>query len=355
MDQASSISAGALKTFVHRCGIVAGLSPEDASRLVDGVVEADLRGVASHGVSRLPTYLRALAGGVVNPSPAVQVLRSKGAVEVLDADNGLGVIVGQQAMERAVNLAGEFGVGTVSVRNSNHSGMLAAHVLKAPPHGAVGFFTSNGPAIMAPFGGREPRLGNGPVAYAIPRRQSEPLVLDMACSATNRGRIRLLAEAGETLPPGWALDETGLPTQDASAALRGVVLPAGGHRGSGLAVVNEVLAAALPGASLAVDMPRAFLQEGARVLDSWQCGHLAMAFDIDAFTDMTSFLDEVERLCTALKDCPPVEGTSEVLLPGEIESRTKAARLREGVPLSAAVIARLDEIADELSADRLDR
>ena len=172
MDQASSISAGALKTFVHRCGIAAGLSPEDASRLVDGVVEADLRGVASHGVSRLPTYLRALAGGVVNPRPAVQVLRSKGAVEVLDADNGLGVIVGQQAMERAVKRAGEFGVGTVSVRNSNHSGMLAAHVLKAPPHGAVGFFTSNGPAIMAPFGGREPRLGNGPVAYAIPRRQA---------------------------------------------------------------------------------------------------------------------------------------------------------------------------------------
>ncbi len=168
MDQASSISAGALKTFVHRCGTVAGLSPEDASRLVDGVVEADLRGVASHGISRLPTYLRALARGVVNPRPAVQVLRSKGAVEVLDADNGLGVIVGQQAMERAVNLAREFGVGTVSVRNSNHSGMLAAHVLKAPPHGAVGFFTSNGPAIMAPFGGREPRLGNGPVALRHP-------------------------------------------------------------------------------------------------------------------------------------------------------------------------------------------
>ena len=127
----------------------------------------------------------------------------------------------------------------------------------------------------------------------------------MACSATNRGRIRLLAEAGETLPPGWALDETGLPTQDASAALRGVVLPAGGHRGSGLAVVNEVLAAALPGASLAVDMPRAFLQKGARVLDSWQCGHLAMAFDIDAFTDMTSFLDASRPSLHRSEKLPP--------------------------------------------------
>lgn len=355
MNPSALVSADSLRFFVNRCATEVGLNPEDSDRFVYGVVEADLRGIASHGVSRLPTYLRALATGVVNPAPDLHVVRSKGAIELLDADNGLGVIVGQQAMEHAIRLAKTFGIGSVSVRNSNHSGMLAAHVLSGPPAGVISFFTSNGPAIMAPFGGREPRLGNGPVAYAIPRRGREPIVLDMACSATNRGRIRLFAETGATLPPGWALDDNGQPTQDASAALRGVVLPAGEHRGSGLAFVNEILASVLAGASLAVDMPRAFLQEGARVLDSWRCGHLAVAFDIEAFADMEAFLDEIEGLCTAVSSCPPVEGGTEVLLPGQVETRTRAGRLRDGIPLSRPTLARLDEVADELRVDRLVR
>ncbi len=348
MSARLTISHEALEAFVLRCAGAVSMPPQNARQFAYGLVEADLRGVGSHGAMRLPAYARALHQGVINARPSVERVRDKAAIEVLDGDNGLGVVLGQIAMVRAVELARMYGIGAVSVRNSNHTGMLAAHLTPAIEASMIGFFTSTGPAIMAPWGGVEPRLGNGPLAYGVPRRGFEPIILDMAASATNRGRIRQFAVAGKELPDGWALDGSGTPTRDATAALQGVVLPAAGHKGYGLAFINEILGGVLVGATLAAAMPREFLKEGSRVLDSWQCGHLAIAIDIAAFGDKDDFFDELEVLSASMKSSPLATGFEEILLPGELEWRNRTRQLNDGIAIDATTVAKLDELADEL-------
>jgi LDH2 family malate/lactate/ureidoglycolate dehydrogenase len=337
-----------LETFVHAVCAAVGVPHADAQLLTTALVEADLRGVASHGCGRLPAYARALAAGIVNPAPALTRIRGGRAIEVLDGDNGLGLVLGQRAMSRAVELAEQAGIGAVTVRNGNHTGMLAVHLRPAIDAGMIGYFTSNAPAIMAPFGGRDPLLSNGPLAYGIPTH-GDPLILDMAASATNRGRIRLYAQADQALPSGWALDEHGHDTTDPKAALRGVVLPMGGHKGYGLAVVNEVLAGVLPGALLAGDMPRDFLKEDSRVLDSWRSGMFAVAIDIAAVAEPEDFLDRVDVLLARLRAARPAPASDGVLVPGDIERERRATQLRDGIELGPPVVAALNELADEVS------
>jgi len=333
------------------CGAV-GVPPGDGEVIASALVDTDLRGVASHGCVRLPAYARALARGIINPAPQPTRVNGGTVSEVLDGDNGLGLVLGHRAMTRAVELAQGTGVGAVGVRNGNHTGMLAAHLTPATDARMIGYMTSNAPAIMAPWGGRDPLLSNAPFAYGIPTR-GDPLVLDMAASATNRGRIRFYAQSGKELPAGWALDEEGQETVDPFAALRGVVLPMGGHKGYGLAVVNEILAGALTGALLAVDMPRDFLKEGSQVMDSWRSGLLAVAFDIATFAKIDDFLDWVEALIKQLRSSRPAPGSTAVLLPGDPERKAKSRQLAEGIQLQEATVLSLNELAEELGVTPL--
>ncbi len=353
MSDGRRVAVGEARAFVARAARFAGMPDEDVARFVDGLVEADLRGHWSHGVVRLPPYVRALAAGVVNPAPRVEAVRRFGATALLDGDNGHGVVIGQVATDRAVDLAREHGVGIVAVRNSNHTGMLATHVLRAASRDMIGYFTSNGPAIMAPHGGREPRMGNAPFAYAIPRRGGDPIVLDMASSQVARGRVRMHADRGEPIPEGWAIDERGVPTTDAAAAMRGSVVPMAGYKGYGIALVSEILASVLPGASLSLEMPRAFLEVGSSMLDSWGSGHLAMAINVEAFADPEEFKTGVDRLVTCLKETPPAQGAESILVPGEPEWITQRHRIRYGIPLNETVVSQLDAFAREIGIEPL--
>ena len=347
------VSASDLSSFVANAARFVAMREEDIVRFVDGLVEAELRGVSTHGIVRVPPYIRSMAAGVINPRPVTKTLRELGATALLDGDNGLGIVVGQLAMDRAINLASTMGVGVVAVRNSNRTGMLAVHVIRAAAQDMVGYFTSNGPAIMPPFGGREARLGNSPFAYAIPTQSGEPVVLDLACSTVARGAIRLLADRGEPIPEGWALDDEGHPTRDAEAAMAGVVVPMAGYKGYGIAFVNEVLSGALPGARLAIDMPRAFLEKGSKMIDSWESGHLAVAFNVSCFGELSDFKNEVDRLVQVMKETPLAPGAEPILVPGERESIARAKSLSEGVPVSGRVIKELESFADEIGIDRL--
>ena len=353
MSGGRTVPVEAARAFVARAARFAGMPDEDVARFVEGLVEADLRGHWSHGVVRVPPYVRALAAGVVNPAPRVETVREFGATALLDGDNGHGVVIGQVATDRAVDLARQHGAGIVAVRNSNHTGMLATHVLRAASHDMIGYFTSNGPAIMAPHGGREPRLGNAPFAYAIPRRAGDPIVLDMASSQVARGKVRMHADRGEPIPEGWAIDERGLPTRDAAAAMQGSMVPMAGYKGYGIALVTEILASVLPGAILSVEMPRAFLEAGSTMLDSWGSGHLAMAISLAAFADPEEFKAEVDRLVTYMKETPPAEGADAVLVPGEPEWSARRHRIRNGIPLNATVASQLDAFAAEVGIARI--
>ena len=343
-----TISASDARAFVARAARFVEMPEGDVDRFVDGLVEADLRGITSHGIARIPPYIRALAKGVVNPRPELKVLRDFGATALLDGDNGHGVVIGQVAMDRAVEIASELGVGVVAVRNSNHAGMLAVHVLRAAGRDMIGYFTSNAPAIMAPFGGREARMSNAPFAYAIPTHSGEPIVLDMASSMVARGKIRMHADRGEPIPEGWALDGEGAPTRDASAAMDGAVVAMAGYKGYGIALVNEVLGGVLPGARLAVEMPQAFLVEGSTMLDSWGAGHLAVALNIESFADTATFKREVDRLAKVIKDTPLADGVESILVPGEPEARTRAKHIEHGIPLTTALSVELDAFAEEI-------
>ena len=345
------LSVEALTAYVVAAGRAAGVPESQVDLLAASFVEADLRGVETHGVFRVPAYVRAFRQGRVNPAPNVSVVRDSGAALLLDGDNGLGMVVGQIAMDRAIERAHEHGVGAVSVRNSNHSGMLAIHVLRAARRNLVGYFTSGGAAIMAAWGGSDPVLSNGPFAWGIPREGAEPLVVDMSSSAAARGKIRSIAATRGRIPEGWALDGAGRPTTDSVAAMEGVVLPMAGHKGYGIALANDVVSSGLAGANLAVEAPREFLKEGSTVLDAWGIGHFALVLDPAAFAGLPIFDSYVERLVAAIGNGRLAEGTTRVMLPGQPEAERRAERLANGIPVPDRVLRLLDEFAEEIGID----
>lgn len=338
---------GAVSAFIERAGAAVGLADGDLELFVRGVLDADLRGIDSHGIFRVPLYGRGYLAGEINPRPRVQRVGGRGATELLDADRGLGVVIGQQAMLRAVELARVHGIGLVGVRESNHAGILATHVLHASAAGMIGSFTSNAPALMAPTGGRMPMLSNSPFAWAIPC-DPHPIVLDMACSTVARGRIRLAAQRNEPIPREWATDADGVPTEDPHRAMEGLVLPMAGYKGYGIAFINEILAAVLPGALLSMDVSRAFLAEGATSLDAWHIGHLAIAIDIAAFGDPGIFIARVKELVERVRATPRAPGVERILVPGERERETRSERERDGIPISASVLDLLGAFAREV-------
>ena len=355
MDVEARVTADAVRLYVRQAGRRGGVPDSQLDMFVSSFVEADLRGVETHGIARLPAYVRAFLRGIVNPSPEVRVLHDSGSALHVDGDNGLGMVVGQIAMDRAAVSARQFGVGVVSVRNSNHSGMLAVHVLRAVGQGMVGFFASGGVAIMAPTGGADPVLGNGPFAWGIPRAGKFPVVVDMASSTAARGKIRVLAAEGRPIPEGWAVDAEGRPTVDAKAAMEGVVLPMAGHKGYGIALAVEIISSVLSGSNLAVDAPREFLRDGATVLDAWGIGHFAMALDLGAFAGSSVFSETLERLLSSVTESRRSPDVARILLPGQLEWECRAERLELGIPVSARVLSSLDSFADEVGITRIDR
>ena len=341
------VDAGELRRLVSEVGELCGLPADHVPLFADGLLEADLRGIPSHGVYRLGMYARGFQRGLINPTPQLQEFGSRPASRVLDGDNGLGLIVGQLAMDRSIELAQANGVGAVGVRNSNHSGVLAVHVRRAAARGMIGFFTSNAPALMAPWGSREALISNSPFAYAFPSGQ-DPVIVDMACSAAARGRIRLAAAATGKIPRGWALDANGNATEDAVAAMRGLVLPMAEHKGSAMAIAFEILAACLSGARLSKDVPRGFLSESADTLDSWGVGHFAVSFDVGAMRPLAEFEAQVDELATAVRSSAPSGAFQEVQMPGDVELRSAKALGATGVNLSEQTVAGLERLRREL-------
>lgn len=313
-----------------------------AAWVSEGLIEADLRGVPSHGSVRLEAYVNGWRASNLNPSPEMRTARRRATVTLLDADGALGIVAGREAMRLAIQSAHEFGIGIVGVHNSNHSGMLAQHVIPAADAGMIGYFVSNGPPVLAPWGGRDATLSNNPFAYAIPAAIEPHIVVDMACSSSARGKIRLAALQHKPIPDDWALGPDGERTCDAHAAMEGALLPFGQHKGYSLAVVNEVLAAVLPGAQLSAAISTAFLKENADTMDHWGAGHLAMAVDLAAFGDPDELRKRVDDAIAVIRSSRPAAAADGVLMPGELEARLRARRLEDGVPLSPLTVAALE-------------
>lgn len=323
-----------------------GVPEVQAQCVAEILVLADLRGIESHGVQFAPRYLRGLARGDVNPTPEVRQVGGRGAVAVIDADDGLGFVAASQGMETAIALARKHGVGVVTVRRSNHFGMAGFYAMQAAEYGLVGHATTDGPPHTVLSGARGPVVCNDPIAWAFPTLHGPPVVIDTALTGVKE-KIRLAAARGEEIPAGWAVDSAGRPTTDPAAALLGALLPIGGHKGSALIVANELLCGALAGARFSYEVPTTLVMGGDH--DRWRCGHFLLALDPEAFAS-DDFLGRVAEFVDTMHSTERAADVAEILLPGEPEWRLSEERRRDGLPIAVSTLAQLDSVARELGA-----
>ena len=317
---------------------------EEAREVGDCLVLADLRGIDSHGVIRLPVYAKRIGKNVVNARAVPRVVRTHAAAALMDGDNGLGAVVGCRAMGKAIELAATAGIGFVGVRRTNHFGIASFYVQKALQQGFIGCAASNAPPHMAPFGGRARFLGTNPFSIGIPANKEAPLLFDASTSVVARGKIIVAAQEGKTIPPGWAIDPEGNPTTDAQAALAGSVLPFGGPKGSAISLIVDVLCGVLTGSAFALNLNTLENLEAEQNL-----GHIFMAMRTDLFMTKDEFAGRMDEMVRMLKSSPPARDVERVLAPGEIERQNEAKNRVLGVPLVSSVIDQLAALGDELN------
>lgn len=333
------------------CFSASGLHRQHVGAAASALVEADLRGVHSHGVQNLPRYCRGLLSGALNPSGECRLLIDAPSLCLLDADNNLGSVACTHAAKLAGERAAKTGACLVAIRNSNHCGAAGHYAMQALKRDQIGLCISNGPAVMAPFGSSSARLGNNPIAVAVPAGTGAPVVLDMACSVAAKGWLRIRARDNQPIPDTWALDAAGLATTDPLAALGGALLPVGGHKGYGLAVVNELLAAVLSLATLSFQIPQAIADAqslGDSEQKSWLCGQMVGAIDIATIVDVADFKSRLDVFAEALRTAPRAPGVERIYLPGEIEHERRIARLIDGIPLSRTILDQVNAFAHEV-------
>lgn len=317
-----------------------GMAVDDADYAASSLVEADLRGIESHGVTRLIQFSSALENGAFNAAGKPSVVSRTGSVARMDGDAALGAIAARDAVAEAVEMAGQHGVGVVAVDNSNPFGAAYLYPLAAADRKMIGYITTNGPRVMPVHGGRQRSIGNNPLAWAIPTLEEPPIVLDMACMVAARGKISLAAREGRDIPVGWALDSVGAPTTDPIAALEGHLLPLGGAKGSGLAVIHELLAGALTGARVLGEVADGVVATG-RFEAPTRIGHFVIVLDPGALMPLPEFLGRVEDVRRELRGVQAAEGVDQILMPGELEFLVRAERLRSGIPVAASTVEQL--------------
>lgn len=318
-----------------------GVPPADAQTTARCLVRADLRGVDTHGIVRLPGYLDRVARGLVTAAPQLRPRRVAPAVAHLDGQDGLGFVVATRATDEAMAIAAETGIGLVGVSRSTHFGMAATYLLQAAENGFAALVFTNASPAMPPWGGRREMLGTSPFAAAFPSPRGTPFVLDMAPSVAARGKIRKALREGRPIPEGYALDENGRPTTDPAAALRGVVLPIGGPKGAGLSLLMDILCGVMTGAAFAGGVGDQY-----KNFDRPQnVGHFMLAIRPDLFLPAADIAARMQGLEAAMRENPLAEGVSEILMPGEPEQRTETRRLAEGIPYRRADLAPLIERA----------
>ncbi|MCC6630039.1 MAG: Ldh family oxidoreductase [Chloroflexi bacterium] len=323
-----------------------GMRDDDAALLAGSLATADLRGVHSHGVLRVPEYVDKLTTGGVDPAGRPVVVRDAGAALVIDGGNSMGQIGGTFAMRHAIERAGTTGVAVAAVRGSNHCGAMAAYAMLALDAGMVGLATTDALPSMAPWGARDRILGINPLSIAIPAGEERPIVLDFAFSGAAVGKIRVFQQKGLAIPSDWAFDADGHPTTDPAAALTGLLQPIGGYKGTGLALAMGLLSTLLAGAAYGTELGS--LETGPR---PGQDGHFFQAIDIAAFEEPARFRARVDGVIRQLHAARRAPGVDRIYAPGELEFETEDRYRAGGIPLNDATLAGLTQTAARLGVD----
>jgi LDH2 family malate/lactate/ureidoglycolate dehydrogenase len=318
---------------------------DEADLVADCLVQAEMRGIDTHGVHFLKLLSDRVDARMIRIPTEIQVLREDGATSVLDGGNGLGQVAGHRAMRMNIQKAKELGMGLTLIRNTNHIGILAFYTLMAAEEGMVGLVMSNSAPSMSPWGGTEPFLGTNPISIAVPGVEEGPVVLDMSSSVVARGKIRLAQRKKEPIPSGWALDEAGSPTTDPGAALKGTLLPIGGAKGYGLALMIDILAGLLSGSQYGPKV-KTFHQP----LGPTGIGVLTMAIDIERFMPLDQFKQLMDSYIESIKKSKKAKGVSRIYLPGEIELEKERKSLAEGIELNESVVSDINQLLEKVKS-----
>lgn len=339
------IDAGGMRAICTSVFEANGMCRENAEIVADNLVRADLRGVSSHGSARLKSYVERFRRENWRLNPVMEA-RQTGAVTLLDGNDGFGSVVGAAAMRYALRSAADYGVGICAAHRSSHFGMASYYPLLAVEQDMIGFCCTNGMPNLAHFGSREALLGTNPFSMAVPVADRPPLVLDVACSVTARGNISNAKREGRTIPAGWAIDRDGNATTDPTAALAGCVLPFGGHKGSGIAIMVDAMCGVLSGASYGKHLRRTPEETQAGVGPN--VGHFFLAINIAAFDDKAAFKLRMKAMVEELKLARPMPGVAEIFVPGEIEARMEAANLLQGIKVGRGAFQEICETCGAL-------
>lgn len=326
-----------LRTFAREVLVKVGMPGDYAEIVADHLVLANLRGVDSHGIIRLPLYVNGILQGEINPRPAIKVIKEKGSCALIDGDRGLGIIAVSKATELAIKKAREYGASIVGARNIWHSGMLAYYVLKIVENGMVGFVCANAAPRMAPLGCKRAILGTNPLAIGFPVKGKPPIILDMATSAVAYGKILVAARKGEKIPEGWAMNKEGFVTTDPKEALQGILLPFGGYKGFGIALAIDVICGIVLGGGYGLKLVNRLYSQG---------GVFVGAVDINSFRSYEEYLSEMAEYVDVIKSTPTAPGF-EVLLPGEPEHREYVDRIEKGIPLDDETLNELMKLSEK--------
>ena len=344
-----------LREFCARMFVHFDVPRKDAEQAADVLAAADLRGVDSHGVARLRCYFELLSEGLINPKPKIKILRSTPSTACVDGDNGLGLVVGPQANEMAMEMAAKAGSGWVSISNTNHFGIAGYYVLKALERDLIGWAMTNSTKLVTPLLGAERMLGTNPIAIAFPGKEEPPIVIDMATSATAYGKIEIARRRREPIPKGWAIDRDGRDTSDPNEMIAGgAMLPLGserergGHKGYALAMMVDILCCVLSGANWGPFAPPfALRQEIPKRSVGKGIGHFVGAMRIDGFIDADEFKRQIDEYVRVFRATKPAPGTNGPLIPGDPEREAEVERRKNGVPLILPVIEELRDISQK--------
>jgi LDH2 family malate/lactate/ureidoglycolate dehydrogenase len=343
------ISASAAQKFVEGVLVGNGVTPSNASIIADCLVQADLRGIDTHGINRIPSYMARVQQGVLDSKASPTLTSITPVVAQVDGNNGFGFLAAHLGMEAACKMAKEFGIGMVSVKHSNHFGMSAWIVQQALDAGLMSLvFTNSSPALPV-FGGTDKLLGVSPIACGAPAGQRKPFILDMAPSVAARGKIYKALRRGEEIPEGWALDAEGQTTTDAAAALKGVMLPMGGPKGSALAIMMDVFSGVLSGSAYAGHVTNPY--DPSKPAD---VGHFLVAIKPDLFMSLENFKERMDYLHQRVVGCNKMDGVERIYFPGEIEQITRDQRTATGIPYTEGEIASLNQEASKVGAKCLE-
>jgi LDH2 family malate/lactate/ureidoglycolate dehydrogenase len=329
-----------LLAVCRRIFTACGMRADDAALLADTLVMADVRGVQSHGVLRVPDYVAKLLDEGVDPQGQPRIVSEAAGAIVVDGGNSMGQIGAAFGMRAAIARAKTTAVAAAAVRGSNHAGAMGYYAMLALPEDMIGIAATNALPTMAPWGGIDKILGINPVGVAIPALTEPPIVFDAAFSASSHGKIRIYHQKGLAIPEGWAFDAAGRPTTDAAAALDGLLQPIGGYKGTGLAIVIGVLATLLGGASFGTDLGN--MVEGP---SPGADGQFLVALNIRAFVEPDVFKRRVDAVVRQIHTSRPAPTVARVYAPGALEAETERQYRAEGIPLNAETLRGLHRMA----------